>query len=280
MSCVENQVLEYLRTRGEPFEELYADAAVPLRELYAYFIEQGGSPAYYQGIPRVQDVAAARGLLGIERRREPSAARVRNQLRDEGDACTLVRVTAAFTRTQLHARGWRDDHFVRAAAREDGVRLVSDVPPVAVELDADGFDEAYDGETIRVMPLRPITEEDRRWLWERRRYRPEGQRPEPFRPQSVQDTPALGTRLRDLAGTYRTLRRRLQAYYRAYVDTAFIADQLPRIDGLYARLEYGNLRGREAAWFAALWDELAAIDDALMTALTQRLEAAPCSDGE
>lgn len=271
-------MLEYLRTQGEPFEALYHDAAVPLGELYEDFLVQGRSPAYFDRIPRVQDVAAERGILQIERRQEPAAARIRTLLREQPQACMLVRTTTAFTRGQLHARGWRADHFVRAAARGEGVLVCNDVPPVTLALPADGFDEAYDGEYIRVTPLRRMGTDDRRWLWQHRRYLGGRTHGVLGIREQLQAVPDLGIRLRDLAGVYRTLRQRMRAYYGAYVDTAFLGEALPRIDGLYARLEYGNLRGREAAWFCDQWEELAAMDQAITETLAERLEATTCSD--
>ena len=83
----------------------------------------------------------------------------------------------------------------------------------------------------------------------------------------------MGSRLRDMVGIYKQLRCRTVVYYENWgLDMAFMRDRQPEIERLYALSEYYHLkRGIPPSQFYGLLQELARIDNALMTELRSRL---------
>ena len=64
LSCVENQVLAFLRQQEVDVAPLYYNSAVPLKELFFFMVIQGMSPVRFDRVGRIQDdLRAIRTLL-------------------------------------------------------------------------------------------------------------------------------------------------------------------------------------------------------------------------
>ena len=55
LSCVENQVLAFLRQQRVEVAPLYYNSAVPLKELFFFLVIQGIRPVYFDRVRRIQD---------------------------------------------------------------------------------------------------------------------------------------------------------------------------------------------------------------------------------
>lgn len=271
MSCVENQVLALLRRRGEDIRRLYGGGAMPLKELFFHMVVQGQRPEFFDGVPRIQDQLKERGILVMERRRSEDPRPAREAVRRAGpDGAVLLRVTPAFTRQTLRARGFRQDHFVLAEPRGDRFLLFNDLPETRVELTSRELTGAYGGEYFTLTFTGPLTGADPE---PPRRFSPEAHRPFCFYREDLRDIPEAGIRLRNLVGVYKVLRRRLAAYYDGRVDTGCITGRLPRVEKIYALLEYRNLKGGvDTAPYFALLEELCRLDDEMLEELKKELE--------
>ena len=113
LSCVENQVLAFLRQQEVDVAPLYYNSAVPLKELFFFMVIQGMSPVRFDRVGRIQDDLRARGMLAFEKREQELSAWLETLSEQTEREAVLILVTPEFTKSVLMARGFRDDHYVR-----------------------------------------------------------------------------------------------------------------------------------------------------------------------
>ncbi len=272
MSCVENQVLAILREQRNDIRPLYHNSAIPLRELMDRMLIQGEKPYRFYRVPRIQDELKAMGRIEIALHKEANTDAVREHIRRCGNGkegrYVLVRVTPEFTKTVLHARGFREDHYVRAVPAGRDFLLYNDIPDTAVSLGEAAFGDSFTGEFLSLSLHGSLGDREKAQLWDNRLFRPE---------QPGSFPAGTGTlmieRLRDLLGVCKTMRYRMRAYYGQYVDTDFIGELLSVVERDYAKAEYWNLRKSAPEQApAALLEELWRQDARMMEQLTERLE--------
>lgn len=274
LSCVENQVLAFLLEAGMDIRPLYYDAALPMKELFFFLVLRGEPPERFERLPRIQNTLKELEILDmtLERRGEVSEALERaagcgaNQM-------VLIRLKLGYSSRVLRARGWREDHFARLRWADGMFWVDNDIPEVSAVLLRKAAQEAYDGEYFLVSLRRALTASDARRLWRRRRFRPELHVPFHFEPDDLRGLPDMGERLRNMTGIYKTLRRRMAAYYGQYTDTDFLTKLAAEAEKTYARLEYCRLKYvTDTAPYFALLRELNIRDNEAMERLKTQLE--------
>lgn len=272
-SCVENQVLARLKSRGMDIVPLYHEAAMPIKELFFFMVIEGKKQEYFDRVTRAQDLLRDMGIIDFRRRRarcDDLPDMIRNQP-DTNDV--LIRVNEGFAKEVLHARALRSDHFVLVSRNGDGFVLLNDIPELAVPVNDSGLIAAAQGEYFLLTVCRDITDEDREALWRMRRFRAENHIPFCFYKKDLEGIPEVGIRLRNMAGIYKALRRRMAAYYGDFVDTAFIRERIPQMERYYAMLEYYNLKKTvPLEKYFLLLDELNGMEQEIMKELKCRLE--------
>lgn len=213
------------------------------------------------------------GIINFRRRRA-RCDDLPDMIRSQPDSCDiLIRVNETFTKEVLHARALRNDHFVLASRKGDGFVLFNDIPEIAVPVDDSGLIAAAQGEYFHLTVCRDMTDEDREILWRTRKFRAENHVPFCFYEKDIEGIPQVGIRLRNMAGIYKTLRRRMTAYYGDFVDTAFIRERLPQMERYYAMLEYYNLKKTVTLdKYFLLLDELNGMEQEIMKELKDKLE--------
>ena len=65
LSCVENQILRLLDGRGWDITRLYANSAIPMKELFYRIVRQGERFERFERIPRIQTLLREEGLLSV-----------------------------------------------------------------------------------------------------------------------------------------------------------------------------------------------------------------------
>ena len=120
LSCVENQVLAFLRQQEVDVAPLYYNSAVPLKELICFMVIQGMSPVRFDRVGRIQDDLRARGMLAFEKREQELSAWLETLSEQTEREAVLILVTPEFTKSVLMARGFRDDHYVRLLPEGEG----------------------------------------------------------------------------------------------------------------------------------------------------------------
>ena len=273
LSCVENQLLALLREEGNDIRPLYHNAAVPLEKLVGFFMREGGKPYRFYEVPRIQDELTELGVLHVRLIRMADRERLWEGLRHRREKqWILARVLPSFTTSVLRARGLREDHYVRVEMRDNALLLYNDIPEKTLRLEKAAFSAAYADEILLLTLYRGLDAQMKDCLWERRLFRPEGEKAGTLdREEAARQENASG-RLVDLLGVYGLLRRRMRAYYGQYVETDFIGRALPEIDRLYARAGYAHLRGGPDRHTAELLRALEDLDAALMGELNEKLK--------
>ncbi len=273
LSCVENQVLAFLRQQGIEVAPLYYNSAVPLKELFFFMVIQGMRPAYFDRVKRIQDDLKERGVLAFEKREQELSAWLDELEGQAKQEAVLILVSPEFTKNVLMARGFRDDHYVRLSCTEGNWTVINDIPDKTVTLTTGELQNVYAGDGFYLRLCRPLTKEDRRQCWTGRLFKPENHTPFWFYEQDLDGISDVGSRLRDMVGIYKQLRCRTVVYYENWgLDMAFMRDRQPEIERLYALSEYYHLkRGIPPSQFYGLLQGLARIDNALMTELRSRL---------
>ena len=242
-TCVENQTLAFLRERGMDIRPLYRDAAAPLGALHDAFVRRGERPEAFCPATRVQDLAKARGIISLALSMEPDAGPAWGAAMDgDCDVAILVRVKPEFTKSALHARGLREDHYVLARSANKRLMLLNDIPDLSLLVTREAFEAAYGGGYFTLAALRPLDGGDRQWLWDTREHRAESFVEFACPPEDACPGDGAASRLRDIAGACKVLRKRAAEYYGLYVDTGFILEAMPEYERAHAALEYCCLK--------------------------------------
>lgn len=281
LSCVENQLLAILKERGNDISPLYYNSAIPLKELFFFFVIKGDSPYRFYRIPRIQDELKDLGLIDMRLKRPKTIRTVREQIRRcKENEYVLLRVTTIFTKTVLHARGLRDDHYVRAVPDGNDFILYNDIPDVSVRLSARELGKSYAGEYFLIKVRGSIDQRISELLWNRRIFKAEKHVPFYFRAGDFEAAPNSTLGLRNMIGVYKTMRRRLALYYGLWVNTQFIQNSIPAIDQCYAMAEYYNLRktATDQKLFELLY-QLNTKEVVMMDTLKQKMEELLCETG-
>jgi len=273
LSCVENHVLAIMREQGHKIVPLYHDAAVPMRKLFDNLIKCGERQEYFNSIARVQDILKNLGIINFTLNHNPSGENVRSILhRHDCDAYILVRCTPLFAKQSLHARGWRNDHYVRARVVGEGIEIINDIPEKAIVVDSKTFDELYSGSYFEMHVLRELNKQDELMLLKTRSFKPEDYQKSIYLKHDFDGIPNAGLRLRNLAGIHKILRYRLASYYNSYMDARFIFGTLPDVEQYFALFEYFNIKKNVSfEKYFRLFCDMNEAENHVMTKLQERI---------
>ena len=267
LSCVENQVLLFLKERGLDIRFFFGDSLVPLSAMTEDILLKGTAYTEAGVVPRIQDRLRTAGILELTLHRDP-VSRIREHISAVDDAdMLLIQVTPDYARRVLHTRGWREDHFVRLLKDGSGA-LLNDIPPLLHPLRPGELERAYAGRLLTARLLRA------------------GQLPPasslrlfhicaPLPVCTAQQLQAVDNpmeRAQNLLLLNKVLRRRARAYAALFMDTGFMDSSLAAAEALQMKAAYQLLRGPAGAReTTALLEELNEIEGGLIAALEERL---------
>lgn len=243
LSCVENHILATLKKRGMDISPLYHNCALSLREIFYFLVIIGEKQEYFDRVPRIQEVLKKLGVIKLVLKRQSNIQSVRNAIRlCKDNEYILLKVTPKFTKENLFARGFRDDHYVLVRANSDNFTIINDIPERMEIVTARQLTKAYGGDYFKLTVKRELTKNDTDFLWISREFKPDNQKPFYYFKKDLTDISNLGIKLRNMAIIYRILRYRMAIYYSMYVDTGFIGEVMPTIEKYYVLFEYYNLK--------------------------------------
>lgn len=226
LSCVENHVLAILRQRKEQIGYTYFDCAVPLKDLYEHMVVQGVKQEYFHLTERIQDVLKKLGVIELVKEKTKCFQELEEVIFScKEDEYFLIKVTPEFTKKQLFARGFREDHFVYVRAFGSQFQVFNDIPKRDLMLSPEQLKKGFDGKYFRLFVHRKLCEEDKNLLWNMRKFRPEKETVFSLQRGVDSDIEDIGIKLRNLTGVYKQLRYRMKAYYGNYTDTGLFRKQ-------------------------------------------------------
>jgi hypothetical protein len=223
-------ILSYLNL---DYRFLYAKSFISIDEIVNYFCEENKGYAYFNKIPRLQNIAYDCRILKLS---------TDNKLTDiiGKDAYACIKVNTDFIKSRYSQQLWRDDHFLLICNIEDDkFTLVNDTPRDIIALSKTQLEKAYDDTTICINIVSDtVTVEIKEKLFIG------------FVNSISKDHQTISFEFssleiaRDVLGIIRVARKRIKEYCSLYINTDFMSDYILQIDKMYAMLEYMRLRKR------------------------------------
>jgi len=241
LSCVENQVLTIMENNGINISPVYAHSGIPLKDLFVYFIENNGSYENFDIIPRVQDTLKELGIITLSLNKSNVAKLKKSIFDTQKDEYILAKIAPEYVKKNLFARGWRNDHFV-LITNEDGYRLTNDIPKITKNISEDELSEIYAGEYFKLKIIKNFTQNDIKFLWENRMFKPENEVEYNFINENQINLLDNIEKLRNMTVVYKVSRCRVKTYYSQYFDTAFMDEYIAEIEKILAFLGYVSIR--------------------------------------
>ena len=269
LSCVENQVLLFLKERGVDYRFVYEDSLVPLPVMAEYMVRKGGVYTQAGVVPRIQDRLRAQGMLELTLHQEGAGLDSHLAACDE-NTMVLMQVIPSYAKEVLHARGWREDHYVRITEEADGRwLLLNDIPPLLRSIETDEKERAYAGRFFTARLLKTDVPPPKNPSHLYRICVP----PPVFSLPELEKMEKPVERVQNLLLLYKVLRRRVRAYAELFMDARFMDAYLAQADSLQMKAAYMLIRRQDRAeQAAALLQELGHIEASLAAALEEHLK--------
>ena len=276
LSCVENQVLSVLREQGMNITPLYYDSIRPFQDKISFFTKHDKGIEYFDIIPRIQNVLKKLGVITLSIVEQKSVKdlclHLDNISKEKSNTHLFIRCKPSFVKNELHARGWRDDHYVRIRISDNGYEIINDIPEKVLVVTESELSMAYDGSYLEMNVLRSLNDANKSFLWNARQYKPEDYEPLPFDVNTLLENPNIGLQLRNLAGVNKILYHRLERYYKNYINTEFMQEKLIQSNNFFAMLEYYNLRKNTSfAAYKTLLSQMDECESSIISELKERL---------
>jgi len=235
LSCVESYFLYILDIENYSYKHLYSHSYEGFNEICKAFFDEGMSYAYYNGVPRLQDVAQRFGLVELKGVEIPELFAA---LELDGYCC--VKTKPSYIKNRYNSLMWRDDHYILLTEYTGEFwSFLNDTPRDTGKLTNSEILEAYNGKMLIIRILKEITEEIKESLLLDFRTAL-SQKVKPYALCTIDNVIAA----RDAIGVLRVLRRRLHEYCSLYTDCEFMFEYLRELDKQYSLLEYMRLRNK------------------------------------
>ena len=153
LSCVENQVMLYLRQLNFDYRFVFEDSLLSLSEMEDRIFCQKKRYVDPGMVPRLQDQLRKRGILELNKHCEGLDALLEWAHEDDNKGICLMQITPDFSLNILHARGWRGDHFIRLQ-NNGGLTVLNDIPPLLISILPDELKRAYAGTFLSIRLVR------------------------------------------------------------------------------------------------------------------------------
>lgn len=233
LSCVENYLLYIYILQGYDYRYLYSKSFISMSDIVSAFCDDSAQYAYFDKIPRLQDVAVEQGLLTHTVEKDFKASV------NQYDYC-CIGVSQRFVNEQYGRDLWRDDHFILLCEeKEDEWICLNDNPRDCLSIQKSNMPNIYGGQSVCFQILSDLDESVKDKLLH------------DFQEKIGQEQKLYEYKLtdllvvRDILGILRVTSKRIRDYCSIYFDTLFMNDYLLEIDNLYVLIEYMRLRKRE-----------------------------------
>lgn len=230
LSCIENYFLYILTVLNYDFRMLYAKSYVSVFDIAKALCDDTVSYAYFNKIPRLQNVACNEGFISLSNTNDL------NEAVDNHDYC-CVRINPDYLKKRYGLVMWRDDHYILLCEQKNNKWIcLNDNPRDIIEINSDELSNVYAGQSICFSMLTNFNDSLKVKLLTAFRDIIANQI------QTYEfDVNNLET-ARDILGILRVTRKRLYEYCSSYIEVDFFKDYLADLDKSYTLLEYMRLR--------------------------------------
>ena len=234
ISCVESYLLYILSANNYDYRHLYAQSYVSFSEIMHYFFNKRKRYEYYNGVPRLQQIASKYKIILINDIDKP-----RIDIDSEHDYY-LLRLCPEYIKETYGETTWRDDHYVLLANFNDsGWTYINDTPRDCRALNGSEMLAAYAGSLISIDLASGITDKTKDLLLQEF-LNSMSENKKMCSTFSVDDIIAA----RNSLAVLRILRRRMYEYCFQYICCDFMVDYLNELDKQFSLIEYMRLRNR------------------------------------
>ncbi|MCM1187143.1 MAG: hypothetical protein NC251_10865 [Lachnoclostridium sp.] len=233
LSCIEDYIIYILCKDTFKWARIFYKSYFDIEEIINYLLFWGQEYSSINFIERIQDTLVQKGLLKL----------VCQNLKNMGDVDSkqffLMELKSGATKELLDIDTWRSDHFVMVCKdAHDKYSYVNDRPYITGSFEFKDLLKYAAKEYV--FDIQVINKDIGAVISNKKVVQLE---------QKLKSETLLGgdlylgfEKIRDSVGVYRVVARRLQAFFCSYGTSNFIEDEIKRLDNIYLRLEYMNIR--------------------------------------
>ena len=263
LSCVENQVMLYLRQLNFDYRFVFEDSLLSLSEMEDRIFCQKKRYVDPGMVPRLQDQLRKRGILELNKHCEGLDALLEWAHEDDNKGICLMQITPDFSLNILHARGWRGDHFIRLQ-NNGGLNVLNDIPPLLISILPDELKRAYAGTFLSIRLVRRdgmIAQNPAAFERLRSHQREKTNSEDGFIP--------TGREVYELLLCYRVLRWRAREYASLFMNVDKIDDCLRNVEKLQMKAAYNLLHDAGVTETGNILNTLRKLDRSLTDSIRQ-----------
>lgn len=233
LSCVEDYILYILCKDTINWPQVFYSSYYDIEEIINYLLFKGQEYSSIKFIERIQNILVKEEILDLVRLDIEAINGI------EPYQFFLLELQESATKELLNISVWRSDHYIMCCKDNNGKYMyVNDRPYIAGNLEYSEIQKYAGKEYAFVVyvinkDIGTVINKDKVVQLERK-----------LKSETILSGDLyLGfEKIRDSVGIYRVVVKRLQALFCSYGTSNFIEDEIKRIDNIYLRLEYMNIR--------------------------------------
>ena len=233
LSCVEDYIIYILCKDTFDWPPIFYKSYYDIEEILNYLLFEGQEYSSIKFIERIQNTLINEGMLGLIQLNLEEIVDI------EPEKFFLMELKESATKELLNINAWRSDHYIMCYKTTNGrYAYVNDRPYITGNLEYSelqkyaGSEHAFIVQVIHKNIGDVINREKVVQLEQK------------LKSETLLsgDLYLAFEKIRDSIGIYRVVVKRLQAFFCSYGTSNFIEDEIKRIDDIYLRLEYMNIR--------------------------------------
>ena len=254
----EDALISFLMDKKIDFTPLFYNSAIPIKELFYFFVIAGNSSYNFNRIPSLFEELEKNNVLRIENKKEYDLQKLRRTIRNKLLKSGVLIRTVDNEKSEQWA-------YIKAQDTQFSVINSSKSLVSAVRLR-----KIYAGEFIELLLMSndvPKSEV----LLSRRLFKPEEFIPFYFVESDFSGIEDLHLKLSNMIYAYKITRNRMMRYYSCFIDTEFMRDGLQKTGDLIEILNHLKEGSTEKNKCFALLNELNQIDVFIMSQLKEKM---------
>lgn len=257
----EDALINFLIDRKIDFTPLFYNSAIPIKELFYFFVIAGTSFYSFNRIPSLFDELESFNVVRIEGTAEKDLQKLRRTIRSES-----VRIGILIKTSNIK----NDSQWEHIKAQGKQFVITSGCRKNISTLSAAQLGEIYDGEIVKLL-LKDNNLPDCEELFSQRLFKPERYVPFYFMESDLNGVEKLYFKMSNMFHAYIVTRYRIMQYYSRFVDIEFMRDSMKRVWRLIKLLTHLKDGINKRRKYFSLLYELNQIDVFIMSQLKERI---------
>lgn len=233
LSCIEDYIIYILCKDTFDWPKIFYKSYYDIEEILNYLLFEGQEYSSIMFIERIQTTLINDGMLGLMQLNLEEIKGI-----EPGDIF-LMELKENATKELLKINAWRSDHYIMCYKNtNEGYSYVNDRPYITGDLEYSEL-QKYAGREHALIVR--VINKNIGYVINREKV---VQLEQKLKSETLLSGDLyLGfEKIRDSIGIYRVVVKRLQAFFFSFGTTNFIEDEIKRIENIYLRLEYMNIR--------------------------------------